>query len=82
MTRRHAIAIGANNARPPCARVQPAFPTSDLSLLANGDVLNLLFRGFDGAMYSMQQLKAGDAAGKFGPAVMVGTQDDPNSILE
>lgn len=63
---------------------QPAFPTSDLSLLPEGDLLALYFRGFDGAYYKMSQLTAGDAGGKFGIPNRLGGLDsnDPNAVIE
>lgn len=47
----------------------PVFPTSELSLLLDGeDKINMFFRGFEGAYYRIKQVKAGDAAGKYGSA--------------
>jgi len=61
----------------------PAFPTSELSLVAEGDLLSLYFRGFDGAYYKSQQLVAGDAGGKFGAFYRLGgLLGGENAIIE
>jgi hypothetical protein len=61
----------------------PAFPTSELSLIAEGDLLSLYFRGFDGAYYKSQQLKAGEVNGKFGPFYRLGgLLGGNNAIIE
>ena len=61
---------------------QPAFPTSDLSLLPEGDKLSLYYRGFDGGYYKSTQVVAGDADGKFGPFDRLGGIDGANSVIE
>lgn len=63
--------------------IGPFFPTSELSLLPQGDKLALHFRGFDGAFYKMLQQTAGDAGGKMGEANRLGGfGDNPTSIIE
>ena len=61
---------------------QPSFPTSDLSLLSDGEHLNLYYRGFDGGYYTMQQLGAGDASGKYSAPNRVGSINDINGVVE
>lgn len=58
------------------------FPTSEVSLLAEGDKLALYYRGFDGAYYKSVQRVAGDVGGKFGGYNRLGGMDDPNAIFE
>jgi hypothetical protein len=61
----------------------PPFPTSDMTLLAEGNLLSLYYRGFDGGYYKSQQLVGGDADGKWGHFVRLGGgYDDANAIIE
>lgn len=59
--------------------VQPAFPTSELSLIPDTEgKLQLFYRGFDGNLYMTRQGTAGDAVAQYDPPVMYGT----NAIVE
>ena len=62
----------------------PLFPTSELSLLVEGDRLALYYRGFDGAYYKSLQEVAGDVGGKFAypPTRLGGFSDNLNSVIE
>jgi len=62
--------------------VGPCFPTSELTLVAEGDKLSMYYRGFDGGYYKTQQETAGDVGGKFGGYLHLGPIDDPNGAIE
>jgi len=60
----------------------PPFPTSELTLLPEGDKLAMYYRGFDGGYFKTQQLVAGDAGGKFGPFYRLGSESSADSVIE
>ena len=61
----------------------PFFPTSELSLLREGDSLALYYRGFDGGYYKSLQSNPGDPA-KFAypPTRLGGFDGGENAIIE